>query len=936
MTVGSHLSLPDKVAFGAFTFDRVSRQLWQDDQPLRLRKRELDLLNVLIEQAGAIVSETELIAGIGGGPPISEANLRVQLAGLQRVLGDAVDGRAKAGKDLHILHVPGAGYSFQATVTAADAVARGMRDAPRRHNLPTRHKPLVGRDTDITRVLSLISRHRQITICGDGGVGKTTLALAAATGALADYRDGVWLIDLAGVGNAALVAEAITATFALPSVAASRRLELVDWLADKEILLILDNCEHLAAAVGDLVSEILERTDRVRLLLTSRVVLGTADEIVVALAPLEVPPENPLTPDIALTFPAVAFFVESLRHNGRIPDLDLNTVQLIIQLCRALNGNPLAIELAAARVCIMGPSSLASQPEVLTAIAREGASLWKRQDVVLAALEWSYDGLSHKARLLLARLSVCRREFTQATAQAIAGDQGLSSEDITAGLAELTAKSLIAVAEFAEPVIYHMLVMVRDFAGEQLRGMADHNEVARRHALNCQEQLRYSGSDTPDQSHAASIDDIRAAVEWSFSDAGDTLTGMRLISMAVDNKKKLYDIKEYARQLDRALARYDALSIIEPRLQLRIIVERMCINQHGLNDTDLMARLKTRAFELAQGIYAETGDPADLFAIHQTAFSLAFGDGNGPEKKLYARQMVELAERSGNTAVIEIMATRLAAQAHHFMGEHSLAVPLMQKIMAMSDSKIRKRVYIPGDRVDPRITMAILNARSSWLLGKPQQATEEARVLVETVRANWDYVLCYVIAFSALPIAIWRGDIPGARIHLDDLRARADDFKLDYWMNWGDCYERAVAFFEGGGLTLAEPVQAIVQNNMQFDLLATLNESLLTQDAVERVEAGFVGWCAPEVLRNDAERALAAGNMTAIDAEEQLCRALRLAERQQALSWQLRTATSLGRLWRYQGRTQQAADLLRATTAKFSEGFADSDFVNAMALLKDL
>ena len=933
MSESLHPAVAEKIVFGAFVFDRTARELLQNGKPVRLRKRELDILDILTERAGDLVSDTELMERIWPGQPVSEVNLRVQMAGLQRVLGDGGEG-ARPSRRPFIQFMQGAGYRFGGLDDgqAHPAVVKEVR----RHNLPGRRKPLFGRDGFLKRLHTELSCSRLISVVAQGGTGKTSVCLAAAEALLSAHTDGVWLIDLAGISDAHLVTEALSLTFDMPAVAVSREAELIKWLAGKDILILLDNCEHVAGAVAELVTHILSQTRGVRFLTTSRIALGAEGETVLPLEPLDIPPSLPLTADIALTFPAVAFFVESLRANGRVFDLDVENLRLVIQLCRDLNGNPLAIELAAAQMCLMGAGSLTTQPEALTAIALEIAAMWKRQDTVLAMLEWSHDGLSPKARLLLARLSVCRREFTRATALAIATDDALSSDDVMDGLAELTRKSLITVGEFAEPIIYHMLVLVRDYAAEKLLALADHNEVTRRHALNCLEQLRYSGGDALDQSHAASIDDIRAAVEWSFSEDGDVLTGMRLISLAVDNNKKLYGIQDYARQLDRALTRYDQLQVIEPSLQLRILVERMCVNQHGSNDKQLMAKLKTRAFELAYGIYAETGDPADLFSIHQTAFSLSFSDGNGPEKKLYARQMEELAAQCQNSTVIEIMSARLTSQAHHFMGEHHIAVPIMRKIMAMSDSKIRKRIYVPGDRVDPRITSGIFNARSSWLLGSPEQATAEAMGLVEKVRANWDYVLCYVIGFSALPIAIWRGDITGARTHLDELQARAAEFNLAYWAHWGECYARVLAFFESGRLTLADPSQAVSSNNMQIDLLATFHEGLLTREAVERVETGFVGWCAPEVLRTDADRSLNSGALTAAEAEAQMARALTLAERQQALAWQLRIATSLGRLWRYQGKSAQARELLQVTTGKFTEGFGDADFVNAMAVLKDL
>lgn len=938
MTDGVQTPSAERVAFGPFEFDGGSRQLRENGVKVRLRPRELDILEVLIGRAGTFVSDDELMERVWRNQSVNEISLRVQMAGLQRVLGEDSEAfsQGKLVRAPYIQFKRGRGYRFDSAKYGANHVPAPGEPKIKADNLPQRHKPLFGREAALSQLKKVLNRERLVTIVADGGTGKTALAIAVAEELRGTYPDGVWLVDLASVNDGDLVVEAVTATLNIPAIASTRKAELTKWLADKNVLLLLDNCEQVRDSVNRLVTDLLRDAIGVRFLATSRIPLGLAEECAFPLAPLAVPPSMAFTADIALTFPAVAFFIDSLRSHDRTLDLTIENVRLIIELCQSLNGNPLAIELAAAQMSLLGSASLAQRADALATVALDIAAIWRRQDTGLATLEWSYGGLSDKAQLLLARLSACRREFTQATALAIARDDQLSDAEILAGLAELTRTSLISVGESVDPILYHMLVLVRDFGFTRLRTHDDYNDVMRRHANNCLEQLRHSGTDAPDQSNAASLDDIRAAVDWCFSEQGDALTGMRLISLTVGNRKTLYGLQDYARLLDRALTRYNELKVVEPDLELRLIVERMCVNQHGTNDVDMMAKLNARAFELAQASFAETGDPADLLAIHQNAFSLSFGEGNGPEKKHYARELERLIEATGASPEIEILSARMSAQAHHFMGEHHHAVPIIRKVIAMSDAQVRRRVSVPGDRVDPRITLAIYNARSSWLMGAPETATEEATRLVETVRANWDYILCYVIAFCALPIAIWRGDIPGARAHLQDLQTRALDFNLDYWANWGECYARALAFFESGALRPVSFSEDLLPNNLQTDMLATFHEGLLMPLATSRVEAGLVGWCAPEVLRNGADRALAAGTLTATDAEADLLSALKMAVAQDALGWQLRTVTSLGRLWRYQRKAPDARDLLTATMGKFSEGFGDTDFVTASALLKDI
>jgi len=928
----------EKLTFGTFEYDRVTRQLLQYGSHVRLRPRELDILDVLVDRAGDFVSDAELMERVWRSQTVSEINLRVQMAGLQRVLEEeqGIAAHPRLARRPYIEFKQGAGYRFEVDLSTDQKICAPTSSSPKLHNLPPRRKQLHGRDQMLAHLQSVLTERRLVTLAAEGGTGKTEVALATAERQIASYPDGVWLVDLAGIADPLLVPDTIISAVGIPTVAAAPKVELINWLAGKTLLLILDNCEQLKDAVGHLVSDILREVGGACFLVTSRVPLNIADEVVVALPPLSVPPSVPVTPDIALTFPAVAFFIDSLRSHGRSVELDADTVKLIAEVSKSLNGHPLAIELAAAHMGLLYSPALNAKPDELTTIARESATIWRRQDTGLAALEWAYAGLSSSAQLLLARVSVCRREFTRATALAIAQDTILSDTDILASLDELANRSFITVSGSSVAPFYHMLVLVRDFAASKLQGDSAPNVILRRHAQNCLDQLRHSGADTQVTGAGASPDDIRAAVDWCFSEAGDALTGMRLVALNVGNRKKLYGIQEYARLLDKALARYAELHVTEPDLELRLIVERMCINQHASNDVDLMGKLNKRAVDLARASYANTGDPADLLAIHQNAFSLSFGDGNGPAKQRHAREMENLIQLNNFGPEIEILSARMSAQAHHFMGDHHLAVPIMQRVMAMTDAQVHRRVSVPGDRVDPRITLAIFNARSSWILGSPVKASAEAAQLVETVRANWDYVLCYVIAFAALPIALWRGKTSTARRYLNDLQTRASDFNLDYWSTWGNCYARAITFFESGRLSLSETTHLSKPNNIQTDMLATLHETFLTSLAVTRIKAGLVGWCAPEVLRAGADRAISAGSLTAMEGEAELLHALQIAEQQKALGWKVRIATSLGRLWRYQGKADQARALLDEMLGCFTEGFGDNDLVAANALRKDL
>jgi len=926
-----------KIIFGPFEFDREARILSRNGIPIKLRTSELDLLTVLMDNAGRHMSNDDLLKAAFRSKVPTNLNLIVQMAGLQRVLnGPGVNtGPAGLAQSPLLEFKKDKGYRFNLP-GAAEHEASEIAWTEKKHNLPPQPKRLLGREATLDQLLSALRPHCLVSVLGDGGIGKTTVALAAAYRALEGFRHGAWFVDLTGVEDRDVVADKIASTLNIPTIAASRRTELIRWLADKELLLLLDNIDHPNVGIAALLSQILEGGPMVAILATSRLPMAVEWEKRICITSLAHPPVAPMTAGIALTFPAFAFFVDCLRENGGSFDLTSEGVQLLIRLCVSLRGNPLAIELVAAQIREPYRDTRPIEAPTLSAIALAIASSCEQQDTVQAILEWSYENLSDKARWVLQGLSVCRREFTAATAVDISADNRVSTQEVLVCLDELSRNSLLIRDEASGSDIYHMLSIVRDFAASKVEKADGHKDFLRRHALNCVDQIRKSGVDRPDTPGAVSPEDIRAAVDWCFSNQGDALTGMRLISLTVGNRRTLYGIQDYARLLDKALARYAELQVSEPALELRLIVERMCINQHAENDETLMARLNHRAFELANSNYDSSGDPADLLAIHQNEFGLRFAEGNGPANLRTAQDMEALAARTGRQTEIELLSLRMNAQACHLMGYHHKAIPLMRRARAMSDEQVRRQVSLAGERVDPRIILGIFDSRTSWLLGYPEKACADAANLVETVRSNWDYMLCYVIAFAAFPIAIWRGDTPKARGYLQDLRIRASDFKLDYWTTWSDCYACTLALLDNGSGPANSPAPTLFTNNLQADMLATFNEGLLTKTAIDRVKNGLVGWCAPDILRSDADCGMRNGVCTAGEGQTRLLEALDLAKTQNALAWQLRIATSLGRLWRYQGKASQAKELLAATLGQFTEGFNDSDLVSAAALLQDI
>src|SRR4051812_2151729 len=274
------------ISFGPFRLLAARRLLLEGDKPVRLGSRGFDILAALVERAGEVVGKAELIARAWPGTFVDESNLKIQVSALRRILGDGRGGRR------YLVTVPGRGYSFVAPVSlqepppapgrggASVSAPRAAPGGPPRppppptiapagaHNLPLAVTRMIGRDETVAALVSRLSRERLVTIVGPGGVGKTTVALAVAERVIADYEHGVWLVDLAPLGDPLLVPSTVATVLKLEVRSDDPLPWLVTFLGDRRMLLVLDSCEHVVEAAADLVAEVLRGAPGVRALAT--------------------------------------------------------------------------------------------------------------------------------------------------------------------------------------------------------------------------------------------------------------------------------------------------------------------------------------------------------------------------------------------------------------------------------------------------------------------------------------------------------------------------------------------------------------------------------------------------------------------------------------------------------------------------------------------
>ncbi len=917
------------LTFGPFRLVPAQRVLLEGGKVCRLGSRAMEILLALIERAGQTVTKQDLLARAWPDTVVDEANLRVHVAALRKVLSDGHDGAR------YIANVMGRGYCFVASVSQDHgAPAPAGPAAPTvRHNLPALLTRVLGRADAIEAVALQVPMRRCVTIAGPGGIGKTTVAIAAAEKLLAVYDDGVWFIDLAVVTDPQLIAFAIASVLEFSAAAASPEASLAAFLSDKRMLLVLDNCEHVVDAVAPLLETILRRAPAVCCLVTSREALRAEGEWVYRLRPIETPPAtDTLTAAEALRFGAVQLFVERASESLDGFALSDADAPVVAGICRRLDGLPLAIELAAARIDMFGLRGLAAVlNDHFLLHSRGHRTAQPRQQSLLGALEWSYRLLSPVEQTILHRLVVFRGDFTLEAATEVAAGDGISLEQIYAGMLTLSAKSLVATDVSAETPQHHhrLLHVTRAFVALRLGELPERGRVVRRHAeYLCRLLVRAEADwETMERRqwlavYARVIDDVRAALDWAFSPDGDAAIGVALTAWSLPLGYQLSLIDELRVWVERALLHAGSIAPAQPLPEMRLNIAMIRLSQNLTVPVPGWAPGFDRAVELSR----QLDDPAQQVEplIGHVTYCLGAADYGGAVALCDRARAI--AEATGSAKAL-LGVDRVAAQARHFHGDHATAQRLARDVLEHPIRRIP--LAYNATPVTRHVAMRGVLARIAWMQGSPDEAASLARAAIEFAADDSAFALCQTLVLAAIPIAIWCGDDAAAEAMTGDLDARASRYSLGYWRSWVPAF-RALLQMRAGNLV--DPPR--LTGPFQLDTFATFAVEHLVPATIERAGSGQSGWCQPEIHRAQGEWLLARGAPGAADAAEALFQqALDVARRQGALAWELRAAMSLAQLWQGHGRAQEARTLLSGVAQRFTEGHATADLRQAAALL---
>ena len=936
-------------SFGSFSLIPARQLLLEAGRPVSVGSRAIELLHVLIERQGEVVSKEELIARVWPNTFVDHGSLRVHIAALRRALGEGRNGNR------YIANVSGRGYRFVAPVSFAEmpspSSAPNVADEPT-HNLPPRIVHIVGRTETVDAICVQLQKQRFITIVGPGGVGKTTLALVVAERLSVSY-DGVCFVDLGPVSDPLLVPSAFASALGLEVRSENPTPALIAFLGGKKILLVVDSCEHVVDAAAATAERILSSTAGVNILATSREPLRAEGERVHRLLPLSIPSDSAgLTAADALAFSAIQLFVERATACTDTFELANADVPAAVDICRRLDGIPLAIELAAARIDTFGIKGLAELLDDRFRLLKSGRrTALARHQTLSATFDWSYEFLLESERVIFRRLAVFSGGFTVSGAAAVATSSDMALREALESIGNLVAKSLVTADVTGSIVLYRLLDSTRAYALEKLKESGESEALSRRHAEYFRDLLEQAATEFTQRSTAdwicRQIDNVRTALNWAFSPSGDSAIAVRLTIAAVPMWMQLSLLNECRQRVERALAAVDP--------------EAGC---------DERREMKLRA-ALGWSLMYTTGPERPTSWAWQTAFELAekVGDVDYQQRALWGLwasrinngefgQALAFAERfsacASHGSPERHIADRLIGTALHFLGDQPGARLHLERMLSQYVPP-NHRSHIVRFQFDQRVSARMTLARVLWLQGFADQALREASSNIdEALAVDHTLSLCNALGNSACPVALFAGNLGAAERYTGMLSSLTERHGFDAWRAYADVFRGELLARRGeldSGLALLHTGVGKLRDakfvQYQTAFLLMLAQSLVRagrleegraalDEALQQCERTDERWCMSELLRVRGEIALLEPTPDRAAAERDFEAALVLARRQQALSWELRSAISLARLRRKEGRIAEARSLLAPVSGRFTEGFGTADLRAANGLLTEL
>jgi predicted ATPase/DNA-binding winged helix-turn-helix (wHTH) protein len=933
----------DVLSFGPFSLRVAERLLKKADEPIPLGGRALDVLIALAERAGEVVPHKELISTVWRGVTVEDANLRAHLAAVRKALGDGRDGAR------YVTNVSSMGYCFVAPVTRSSAKqpapVTGTTTKERVQKLPPRPARMVGRDDTVRCVVEQLQALRFVSIVGPGGVGKTTVAISVAYTLIDSFHDAVFFIDLAALTDPQLVPTAVASALGLMVQSQDPLAGLVAFIGDKKLLLVLDNCEHVIGVAAALAERIVSEVPQAHILATSREALRVESEHVHLLYSLDCPPEDAsLTAMEALRYPAVQLFMERAAASGYSAVLSDSDAPIVTRSCRRLDGIPLAIELAAGRAGSLGIRGTADLLDNRFSLLWHGRrTALPRHETLNAMLDWSYNLLSEREKVVLCRMSVFVGDFTLQAAGFVASDTEIDEADVIDAVASLVAKFLISTTVLNEST-YRLLDTTRAYAAAKLAECGEADRIARRHAIFYAKLLEHDEiiqslfGEHDLSGYAPHIGNVRAALAWGLSERGDVAVGIELATWAAPLFFGLSLLEECRSWCERALAALDDASRgtgQEMGLQEALALSSMYTRGHS----DQVRAAIERGLALAEAFHDRARQLRLLAGLYH--FLGRLGDIRGA---LAVAEQAGVIAQAAKQPAGTVWAECWVGHAHQFLGNQAAAQLHCERSLALANATFFG--------FDERIRALVGFARTLWLRGFSDQALRIARRAIdEAASRDHPFPICVSLVYTST-LLLWTGDLLGAGDLIELMIVHARRYSLGTYRTLGIALKGELAVArdepEAGLELLRSALESL--HAQQYNLLipgftgalaeglrktGRFEEALFAiNGAIARATNSGVEFDLSELLRIKSQ--ILAARHDRESAMNCVTEALAVARAQSALAWELRSTIALARLLCEDGQRDQARHTLAAVYDRFTEGFETADLKLARAQLEDL
>ena len=691
-------------ASGECEIDLTRRELRVLGSAVPMGGRAFEIIEVLAQSAGELVTKGELIDRIWPGAIVGENTLHVHAGAIRKALGPYRNLlKTESGRGYRLL----GGWSVRRHDAAKPPTGlQRMRiggESPVT-NFPATVTRLIGRSTVMARLRDFISAFRLVTLTGPGGIGKTSLALKVARGVVGEFADGGWLVELASLSDPTLLPSAAAGALRLglgpDSVTATA---VAHAIGDKKLLLVLDNCEHLIGAVATLAETLLAFCPHTTIVATSREILHIQGEHVWRVPPLEVsPPEQTGAAEI-FSHSAAQLFLTRVGDLGASFSSDARYPPMIAAICRQLDGIPLAV----ARTAALGIEQVARGLHDRFALLTSGRrTALPRHRTLRATLDWSYQLLSDEQRELLDRLAIFAGSFSLDAARTVTAE-GVSEAEMANRIADLVGKSLVFTSSDTLTTEFCLLETTRAYAMDRLTESCAFSEFARRHAAYFLTKLEAIGDEQrsmPRDEYLAAFrrlaNEVHVALEWAFSTTGDPAAAEALTIAAVPLWFVLFQMMVARRRVKQALRHAETGS--EQEMRLRVAFGHAV--WYTTPESDTLEPPFARALDIAERIGATTVSTQALWGL----WAARRGRGDYPGALAFARRYAEAASRSDDPGAIHL-GDRILGLTHHVMGQQQRAREFAER--ALRQPHLLNTASGVGFQVETPVAMGALMAR---------------------------------------------------------------------------------------------------------------------------------------------------------------------------------------------------------------------------------